>query len=147
MCLSHNFLKYRNYTPLPILALSTFQAIAAPPPPDTPSISASAILQTGLALLLILGLFFLVAYLLKKLNPAHNLGHPGLLRVVGGLMISNRERIVLIEIGETWLIVGIGAGQMQTLHTMQKGTLPPSVDEKPFGQWLKQMVERKNDAC
>ncbi|MFZ2853571.1 MAG: flagellar biosynthetic protein FliO [Rhodocyclaceae bacterium] len=145
MHLPRDLLKHCSYTALPILALLTTQATAETP--DTPGISASAMLQTGLGLLLILGLLFLAAYLLKKFNPAHNLGRSGLLRVVGGLIISNRERIVLIEISDTWLIVGIGAGQMRTLHTMQKGApLPPSVDEKPFGQWLKQMVERKNEA-
>ena len=137
-------LQRRNCATLTTLALLSFPTLAENP--DTSGVSASAILQTGLGLLLILGLLFLATYLLKKFSPAHNLGRSGLLRVVGGLTISNRERIVLIEIGDTWLIVGIGTGQMRTLHTMQKGSLPPSVNEKPFGQWLKQMIERKNEA-
>lgn len=147
MPLSRNPFTHSNCVMLPMLALLASQAIAETESPNTQGISASAMLQTGLGLLLILGLLFVAAYLLKKFNPAHNFGRSGLLRVVGGLMISNRERIVLVEIGDTWLVVGIGPGQMRTLHTMQKGAPPPpSFDEKPFGQWLKQMVERKHEA-
>lgn len=103
-------------------------------------------LQTGLGLLFVFGLLFLAAYLLRKFNPGHGFGKSGPLRVVGGLMIGARERIVLLEVNDVWLVVGITPGQIRTLHTMQKGEAPlPSADEKPFGQWLKQTIERKNE--
>lgn len=103
-------------------------------------------LQTVLGLALILGLLFLAAYLLRRLNGGRGFGGNGPLRVVGGLMISTRERIIVVEVGDTWLIVGVGPGQMRTLHTMPKGELSPaSAGDKPFGQWLKQMIERKNE--
>lgn len=102
-------------------------------------------LQTFLGLLLVLGLLFLAAYLLRRFGSGQNFGSSSPLRMVGGLMIGTRERIVVLEIGDTWLIVGIGPGQIRTLHAMQKGELPQSAtDEKPFGQWLKQIIERKN---
>ena len=64
-------------------------------------------------------------------------------RVVGGLMISPRERIVLIEVEDTWIVVGIVPGQIKTLHTLPKGELPPPVaGDGTFAQWLKQIAER-----
>ena len=98
-----------------------------------------------LGLTLIIGLLFFGAYALRKLNGGRSFGHSGPLHVVGGLMIGPRERIVMIEVGESWIVVGIVPGQIKTLHTLPKGELPatPGV-AKPFGQWLKQMSERNN---
>ena len=68
------------------------------------------------------------------------------MRVVGGLMISPRERIVLIEVEDTWIVVGIVPGQIKTLHTLPKGEVQPTQgSEKPFGHWLKQISERANE--
>jgi flagellar protein FliO/FliZ len=53
---------------------------------------------------------------------------------------------VLLEVGETWLVVGIVPGQIKTLHTLPRGDLPAGKDaENRFGVWLRQVVERKND--
>jgi flagellar protein FliO/FliZ len=98
-----------------------------------------------LALLFIIALLFVGAYLLRRLG-GRAFGRAGPLRVVGGLMLGPRERIALIEIGETWLVVGIVPGQIKTLHTLPKGDLPPGdAADGGFGTWLKQISERKND--
>ena len=103
-------------------------------------------LQMLLALALIIGLLFAGAVLLRRLNGGKAFGNTGPLRVVGGLMLSPRERIVLLEVGETWLVVGIVPGQIKTLHTLPKGELPAGKDaEGRFGVWLKHMAERKNE--
>lgn len=103
-------------------------------------------LQMVLGLALIIGLLVLCAYLLRRFGAGRAFGNTGPLRIVGGLMISPRERIVLIEVGETWLVVGIVPGQIKTLHTLPKGELPAGGDgESRFGFWLKQMTERIND--
>ena len=121
-------------------------ALAETATTTTAGVSAGAMLQTGLGLLVVFGLLFLAAYLLRKFGSGRAFGIKGPLRVVGGLMISTRERIVLLEVGDIWLVVGVGPGQIRTLHTMPKGEITlSSPDEKPFGQWLKQMVERKNE--
>ena len=107
---------------------------------------ATAILEMLLGLTLIIGILFLAAYFLRKLNGGRSFGNSGPLRIVGGLMISTRERIVLIEVGDTWIVVGIAPGQIKTLHTLPKGELAASnSNERPFGQWLKQISERNNE--
>jgi len=104
-----------------------------------------AILQMLLGLALIIGLLFFGAFALRKLNGGKGFGNSGPLRVVGGLMIGPRERIVMIEVGESWIVIGIVPGQIKTLHTLPKGELPATQGgTKPFGQWLKQMSERKH---
>lgn len=114
---------------------------------EAPGVSAGAVLQTMLGLLLILALLFLAAYGLRRINGGQGLGGGGPLKIIGGLMMGTRERIVLLEVGDTWLVIGIAPGQICTLHHMPKGEVPQaSLGEKPFGHWLKQMIERKNEA-
>jgi flagellar protein FliO/FliZ len=129
-----------------VLALLGERALAQGAALEPPGPSSGAILQMLLGLTLIIAVLFIGAYLLRKLNGGRSFGNSGPLRVVGGLMLSTRERIVLVEVGDTWIVVGIVPGQIKTLHTLPKGELPAGKSgEKPFAQWLKQISERKNE--
>ena len=97
-------------------------------------------------LVVIIGLLFAGAYLLRRLNDGRSFGHSGPLKVIGGLSLSARERIVLVEIEGTWLVIGIVPGQIKTLHTLPKGELPPGTrPAMPFAHWLKQLTERPHE--
>lgn len=99
-----------------------------------------------LGLTVIIAILFFGAFFLRKLNGGRSFGNTGPLKIVGGLMISPRERIVLVEVENTWIVVGVVPGQIKTLHTLPKGTTPIAKDpEIPFGKWLKQITERNNE--
>ncbi|MBI5437868.1 MAG: flagellar biosynthetic protein FliO [Nitrosomonadales bacterium] len=87
------------------------------PPP--PAVSSGNIAQIIFSLLLVLAAIVLVAWLLKRMNVAQQ-GSVKLLKVLGAVPIGQRERIVLVEIKDTWLVVGVGPGQIRTLHSLQK---------------------------
>ena len=130
------------------LALSLSAPVAAQTAtiPETPGVTGSALWQMLFGLVLILGLLFLFAYLMRRFNGGRAFGNTGPLRVVGGLMIGPRERIVLVEIDDTWIVIGIVPGQIKTLHTLPKGELPAKdVGGHGLGVWLKHMAERKHD--
>lgn len=127
------------------LALVSTGALAQAPGVEAPGVSGAAILQMLLGLTLIIAILFFGAYALRKLNGGRRFGNSGPLRIVGALMISARERIVLLEVGDSWLVVGIVPGQIKTLHTLAKGQLPETGGDRPFAQWLKQMTERKHE--
>jgi flagellar protein FliO/FliZ len=130
-----------------VLALAPARAAAQTTAiPETPGVPGSAMLQMLFGLALVIGVLFLGAYFLRRFGGGRMFGDSGALRVVGGLMLGPRERIVLLEVGETWLVVGIVPGQIKTLHTLPRGELPAGKDaENRFGVWLRQMVERKHD--
>lgn len=116
---------------------------------EAPGVSAGTYAQAILALALIVGLLVGTAWLARKVSGGKGFGQGGM-RIVGGVALGPRERIVLVEAGDTWLVVGIVPGQIRTLHTMPKGDplpegLPPAAD-KPFAQWLKQVMERRGNA-
>jgi len=103
-----------------------------------------------LALIIILGLLFGTAWLARKLSGGKGFGQGGM-KIVGGVALGPRERIVLIEVGETWLVIGIVPGQIRTLHQLPKGSHVDLVSaagstDAPFAQWLKSIKERQNNA-
>ncbi len=141
----------------PLLAAAETARPAYTPPPS--AVSSGSVLQVIFSLLLVLAVVALVAWILKRINlPRH--GAASLLKVIGGVAVGQRERIVLVEVNDTWLVLGVAPGQVRTLHTMPKSALPTAqggASFNPNGQggasfnpdgkfqgWLKQMMEKRN---
>lgn len=99
-----------------VFAAEVSRPAYVPPPP---AVSSGNIVQIIFSLLLVLAAIILVAWLLKRMNVTQR-GSGNLLKVLGAVPIGQRERIVLIEVNDTCLVVGIGPGQIRTLHTFQK---------------------------
>jgi len=111
----------------------------------SPGVSSGSYVQAGLALLLIVGLLGATAWLARKVSGGKGFGQAGL-KVIGGVALGPRERIVLVEVGNDWLVVGIVPGQIRTLHRLDKGTLPEDMlpaSDKPFAQWLQNVTQRQ----
>ena len=132
----------------PPLALAVDAAHPAYVPPPAAAVSPGSVLQVVLSLLLVLAAVVLVGWLLKRINLPHQ-GAGNALKVVSGIAVGQRERIVLVEVNDTWLVVGVAPGQVNALHTMPKGALPSAAntataDDNKFQVWLKQMMEKRN---
>lgn len=127
-----------------LLLIFTLPAFAAEG--DSPGISAGSFLQAMLALALIVGLLLGTAWMARKVSGGKGFGQSGL-QIIGGVALGPRERIVLVEVGETWLVVGIVPGQIRTLHRLPKGEVPQGLSAGPeatFSQWLKSVSERRH---
>lgn len=112
-------------------------------------VGTGAFIQAMFALLLIIGLLIGVAWLARKVSGGKGFGQGGL-KVLGGVALGPRERIVLVEVGDTWLVVGLVPGQIRTLHRLPKGvevtdTAAGNPMEANFAQWLKQISERRRN--
>jgi len=83
--------------------------------------------QTVLSLIVVLGVIFALAALLKRLQGVKR-GGTADLRIHAGLQVGPKERVLLIEAGGAHLLVGVAPGQIRTLHvydeppTLQSGT-------------------------
>lgn len=94
-----------------VLLLMPFPAFAAP---DT----ATSMLTVLLSLVLILGGFVAVAWFARRYLPG--MGAQGAVKVVGTTAVGARERVVVIEVDGTWLLLGVGGGNVRLLHTLPK---------------------------
>ena len=74
------------------------------------------------------------------------MGASGVLRVIGGVMVGPKERLVLVEMGDTWLLLGVAAGSVNLLHHMPRpegAPAPlPAAGVSAFGRLLMRAVSR-----
>lgn len=108
----------------------------------------SGLLQMLLGLGFIIALIFASLWLLRRLAaPRGSAAHA--LRIVAGQAVGARERVVIVEVGDTALVLGVAPGQITTLHSMPKSALPQtppagSVTTHSFASRLRQMMEKRN---
>ena len=119
--------------PLPALAAET-----APPP----GVSPGTYVEAMLGLLFIVSLLGGAAWLARRLTGGKGFGQGGM-KLLGGVALGPRERIVLVEVGETWLVIGIVPGQIRTLHRLPKGEMmDPATTPTGFQQVLQSFQSR-----
>lgn len=85
----------------------------------------SNLLQTTLGLLTVLALIAAAAWAVKRFGGFRS-GAQGQMKIVGGLSVGTRERVVLLQVGEQQLVLGVSPGQIRTLHVLDKPL--PSTD-------------------
>ena len=71
----------------------------------------------------VIGLVFALAWLARRLGVPAQSQSP-LLRHVAALSVGSRERVLIVQAGEQWLVLGVTANAIHTLHTLPKGELP-----------------------
>ncbi|MHB0974408.1 MAG: flagellar biosynthetic protein FliO [Thiobacillus sp.] len=86
---------------------------------------AGSMLTVLLSLALILGGFVAVAWFVRRYLPG--MGAQGAVKVVGTTAVGARERVVVVEVDDTWLLLGVGGGNVRLLHTLPK---PESAQER-----------------
>ncbi|KWH23658.1 flagellar biosynthetic protein FliO [Burkholderia multivorans] len=93
-----------------------------------PSLGVGAVLQTLVGLAVVIGLVFGCAWLARRFGfqPARR-GGP--LKVVSSVAVGAKESATIVEIGDTWLVLGVAPGNVRLLHTLPAGSaVVPSTD-------------------
>ena len=117
--------------------------------------STGSLLQTLLALVLVLAVLGALAWFLKRYGPKVGGGNANL-RVVGSLNLGGRERIVVVEVGNEWIVVGASPGRINALATMPRqdgqngdngaenaALAPHAPAAHSFADWLKQTIDKR----
>jgi flagellar biosynthetic protein FliO len=107
----------------------------------------------------VLGLLALLAWGMKRYGPKAA-GGSAHVRMVGGLNLGGRERIIVVEVGGQWIVVGASPGRVNALATMPRpgdasaplaATLADNTatdtaarPASSFGEWLKQTIDKRN---
>ncbi len=88
-----------------------------------------------------------VLWLIKRtgLGPAHS---GSAVKIVGGVSVGNRERVLLLEVADQWIVVGVAPGSVTALANMKRQEQVAQAAAHPqagqFPAWLKQKIEKRN---
>ena len=82
-------------------------------------------MSSGYLAQLIVGLMFvllcivILAWLAKRFNRFQS-SSDGSLQILGGISMGARERVVLVQVGATQLLLGVAPGRINMLHQLEQ---------------------------
>ncbi len=85
---------------------------------NSEAVSAGNIAQMLLGLVLVLGLLIGGALLVRRLGKFPAVADSPL-KVITGLSLSPRDRLVVVQVGDKQLLLGVSPGRIQTLHVLE----------------------------
>jgi flagellar protein FliO/FliZ len=125
--------------PLPLWAAT---ATAATPPSTF-----FGLLQVVFGLAVVLAAIMGCAWLFRRLSNGM-VGVPRHLRVVSAVMVGQRERVVIVELGDDWLVLGVTPHAVNLLSRYPRPDnadvpAPSAPGVEPFARWLKAALARQ----
>jgi flagellar protein FliO/FliZ len=135
-----------EFVAIPLARAGTASVTQVPAPVFAPPASGAGAIGGGvMALLLVVGLILALAWLAKRMPGvgAATAGNPAL-RVVGSLALGPRERVVVVEVGQTQLLLSVGAGGTRALHTLAEPLPATDATPSPFASLLAQHFGKKS---
>ncbi len=75
--------------------------------------------KLALALIIVLAVFWIFARVMRQVQNIQGDMHQAL-RIVGALSVGQRERVVVVQVGEEQLVLGVTSAQINTLHVLQE---------------------------
>ncbi|MDC8445542.1 MAG: flagellar biosynthetic protein FliO [Nitrosomonas sp.] len=119
------FSAFLSFISLFIVSTRVFAETAQKTPIAPESIiGADSMTKMITGLLLVLVVILVSTWALKRFSiiPAISSSY---LKIVAATGVGQRERVIIVEIGETWLVLGVAPGQVTKLHTLEKTSLEP----------------------
>ena len=94
-----------------------------------------------LGLLLVIGLIFLLAWLLRRVQQLNPRGNQAI-KLISSHALGPRERLVLVQVGSEQVLLGLSAGRIAPLHVLKEPVhLPDAEPASPeFAQRLMELL-------
>lgn len=114
------------------------------------TVATSDIAAWSIGLLVVLSVFFLCVWGVRKLSGLTVSGAEKM-RVVGGLSLGLREKVILLQVGRKQLILGVTPGRIETLHVLEgddcliKEETVSAPAETGFAQKLLQAIKARTE--
>lgn len=130
-------------------ALFTFLALQFSPPVlaaegEVQSLSPSHALQVLLSLVLVLALIFGLVWLMRRAGQG-SWQNTRQLKVLASLALGQREKVVVVAIGDEQIVLGVTPQQVSLLKTLEQ-PLPiveSSLNMQSFGEKLKEVLAQR----
>lgn len=119
---------------LPVLAATEkVSALASPVGP-------AEVIKMVLGLLVVIAVLFLSLYGMKRFQQV-KLAKGSHMKVLSGMNLSVRDRIVLLEVNEQQILVGVSPGRIQTLHVFSSADDKIKNDTPSFQASMQQALK------
>lgn len=132
-----------------LLALP-FSVLAAEPVATAATAAAAPAVSSGVAgqltqlvfgLLLVLGLIFFLAWLLRRVQQAGPAGKGQVIELIGSRALGPRDRLMLVQVGNEQILLGLSPGTITALHVLKEPVQVPSGTEKATPEFAQRLLE------
>ncbi len=123
--------------------LSTLKSVGV----SSPALSPGSYIQMILGLVFVVFLIFALAWLVRRMGRLQSV-IGGSMKLLGGLSLGQRERAVLVQVGETQMLLGVAPGSVRTLHVFDEPvvTATPTSTGDSFADKLGAVLKQKAGA-
>lgn len=115
--------------------------------------SGASLAQAGLGLFAVIALILAMAWVARRVGLVRHGAGNASIKVVGSLMLGPRQRVVTVEVGDTWIVLGVSPNEIRPLHTLaaqpdtgapdgsRPGPQPPHNMQGGFGERLMRAMQ------
>jgi len=148
--LNKNFLLFALLSPFSVFANETV-VVELQKAPDV--MGFGNIIQIIMGLFVVLMMIMGAAWLMKRYSGLGGVSNADL-KIVAGISVGQREKIVVVQAGDTQVLVGIAPGNIQTLHVLEnnisigdgvKIKVSDAEGSNGFMAHLKQQVKKRTE--
>ncbi|SEE28167.1 flagellar biosynthetic protein FliO [Pseudomonas migulae] len=125
---------------LPFSVLAAEPVATAASAPAVSSGVAGQLTQLVLGLLLVLGLIFFLAWLLRRVQQAGPAGKGQVIELIGSRALGPRDRLILVQVGNEQILLGLSPGTITALHVLKEPVQVP-VTEKATPEFAQRLME------
>jgi flagellar protein FliO/FliZ len=131
-----------------VLALP-FSAMAAEPV-ATATAAAAPVAGGGVAgqlsqlvfgLLLVVGLIFFLAWLLRRVQQAGPAGKGQVIELIGSRALGPRDRLMLVQVGNEQILLGLSPGSITALHVLKEPVQVPTATQTATPEFAQRLME------
>ena len=130
--------------PLSVLAAEPVAGHAAPAAATAPMVNsgvAGQLTQLVFGLLLVLGLIFFLAWLLRRVQQAGPAGKGQVIELIGSRALGPRDRLMLVQVGNEQILLGLSPGTITALHVLKEPVEVPTASEKATPEFAQHLLK------
>ncbi|MFJ2430940.1 flagellar biosynthetic protein FliO [Pseudomonas sp. NPDC087804] len=127
--------------PISVMAAEPVATTAAVAAPVVNSGIAGQLTQLVFGLLLVLGIIFFLAWLLRRVQQAGPAGKGQVIELIGSRALGPRDRLMLVQVGNEQILLGLSPGTITALHVLKEPVPAPSTSEKATPDFAQQLLK------
>ena len=126
--------------PVTVLAAEPLASATTVAAPVVGSSIGGQLTQLVLGLLLVLGLIFALAWLLRRVQQAGP-RQGQVIELISSRALGARDRLVLVQVGNEQILLGLTPGRITPLHVLKEPVQVPGTAQPATPEFAKRLME------